>query len=246
MTVYQFKCDSREMTQYATFPNNLPEGWRNLLKDEANEPYFTELTQFLKREFSAQKKIYPARPHILRALQEVDYEQVKVVILGQDPYHGADQAIGLSFAVPNSLRLKPPSLQNIFKEISADLQTSMNAHQSELSEWAKQGVLLLNTVLTVEAGKAFSHRNKGWEIFTDKIIQHLSNRKKPIVFLLWGSAAHQKSALIDPRRHFILKAAHPSPLSAHKGFFGCRHFSKANSILKDKIHETPISWQKTG
>jgi uracil-DNA glycosylase len=233
------------MAQSKSFPDNLPPAWRELLKDEVNQPYFKSLTKFLAVEYQKKKMIYPARENILRALQAVDYPDVKVVILGQDPYHGVGQAVGLCFSVPNDLKLKPPSLQNIFKEIATDLKVEMNPTQSELNAWANQGVLLLNTVLTVRGGQAFSHRNQGWEIFTDKIIRLLSAREIPIVFLLWGSAAHAKAEFIDQKKHYVLKAAHPSPLSAHRGFFGCRHFSKANQILAEKIHATPIDWQRT-
>jgi len=174
----------------------------------------------------------------------VDYPDVKVVILGQDPYHGDGQAIGLSFAVPNSLRLKPPSLQNIFKEIASDLGVSMNLSHSDLSGWVSQGVLLLNSVLTVRKDQAFSHRGKGWEIFTDKVISLLNDRLEPIVFLLWGAAAQKKVELISNSQHFILKSAHPSPLSAHNGFFGSRHFSQTNKILQD-LNLGAINWSKT-
>jgi uracil-DNA glycosylase len=235
--------EKMEPPQEKCFPENLPPRWRELLKAESDQPYFKNLTNFLRFEAHAKKIIYPERSRILRALQLVDYDQVRVVILGQDPYHGPRQAVGLSFAVPNDLFPKPPSLQNIFKEISADLQLQMNPKASELTGWARQGVLLLNTALTVEAGQAFSHRNRGWETFTDKIIQQLSHRQRPIVFLLWGAAAHSKASLIDPQKHFILKAAHPSPLSASKGFFGCKHFSKTNEILTEKLHENSIDWK---
>ncbi|MBN8553990.1 MAG: uracil-DNA glycosylase [Deltaproteobacteria bacterium] len=226
------------------FPNNLPPGWKKLLAEEATKPYFQSLTEFLKKEYQSKKIIYPARENILRAIRELDYDKVKVVILGQDPYHGPNQAIGLSFAVPNSLKIKPPSLMNIFKEIQSDLEEKIDMSKSDLSGWAHQGVLLLNTVLTVRAAEAFSHREKGWEIFTDKIISSLNERKEPIIFLLWGSPAQKKSELIKNKQHFILKAPHPSPLSAHRGFLGCQHFSKTNSILK-KINELSIDWTKT-
>jgi uracil-DNA glycosylase len=225
------------------FPDNLPHGWKELLAPIAKESYFSKLADFLKREYMAKKNIYPAQQNILRALQLVDYQNVRVVILGQDPYHGAGQAMGLSFAVPNSLRLKPPSLQNIFKEIESDLNIKVPAGESELTGWAGQGVLLLNAVLTVRANQAFSHRDQGWEIFTDQIIQALNQRTEPIVFLLWGSPAQKKSALITNPQHSILTAPHPSPLSAHRGFLGCKHFSKTNAILKKWGHP-PIDWSK--
>lgn len=226
------------------FPDNLPPGWRALLDEEKNKDYFRSLTKFLKSEYQSGKKIFPSQDRILKALQSVDYDDVKVVILGQDPYHGTEQAVGLCFAVPGSLKPKPPSLVNIFKEIKSDLGVELSPQDSELTGWTKQGVLLLNTVLTVRANQAFSHRHKGWETFTDKIISILNQREKPIVFILWGAAAQSKTEIIDTKRHFILKAAHPSPLSAHKGFFGCKHFSRVNQILSEKIHSDPIQWQK--
>jgi len=202
------------------------------------------LLEFLRKEYGEGKIIFPARENILRAIQTVDLPEVKVVILGQDPYHGDNQATGFSFAVPNTLRLKPPSLQNIFKEIASDIGSGINPTRSDLTGWVNQGVLLLNTVLTVERGKAFSHREKGWEVFTDKIISHLNTRKEPLVFILWGAAAQKKSALINGKHHHILASAHPSPFSAEKGFFGCRHFSKTNEILK-RLGQKPIDWIRT-
>lgn len=232
---------SPALSAAASFPNNLPRGWKNRLGPEKDQEYFKALTRFLKSEYEAGKKIYPPRQLILSALQKVDFDDVKVVILGQDPYHGAGQAIGLSFAVPNALTPKPPSLGNIFKEIAADLKVEMKGKNSDLATWVKQGVLLLNTVLTVRASEAFSHRDKGWEHFTDKVIKELNARTDPVIFILWGSPARKKKALITNKHHFILEAAHPSPLSAHSGFFGCRHFSKANDILK-KLRKEPIDW----
>jgi uracil-DNA glycosylase len=208
------------------FPDNLPPVWKEKLQGEVNEPYFKKLTAFLKTQYAAKKKIFPPRDRVLCALQSVDYPDVRVVLLGQDPYHGAGQAIGLSFAVPNDLFPKPPSLQNIFKEIKTDIGIEIPKEQSDLSGWASQGVLLLNAVLTVQESQAASHQGKGWEIFTDKIISLLNERDKPVVFLLWGNYARKKKALISNSRHFVVEGAHPSPLSAHRGFFGCRHFSK--------------------
>lgn len=224
------------------FPNNLPEGWKAELKAEADKDYFKKLSAFLKSEYKTHKEIFPAQDKILRAFRFTDFNDVKVVILGQDPYHGPHQALGLSFAVPNDLRLKPPSLQNIFKEIKADLDISWDGKSSELTGWAKQGVFLLNSVLTVRKNQAFSHQKKGWETFTDTVIEKLNQRKKGIVFLLWGAAAQKKSLLITNPQHFILKCAHPSPLSSHRGFFGCKHFSKTNDILKSKLESKPIDW----
>lgn len=214
-----------------------------LLEMEADKPYFKTLCQFLKTEYSKAKQVFPAREKILRALQLVDYADVRIVILGQDPYHGPEQAVGLCFAVPNQLQPKPPSLINIFQELKSDVGLAWNRSDSELTGWAAQGVLLLNTVLTVQNGQPLSHRNKGWEIFTDRIISLLSEREEPLIFILWGSAAQSKIPMID-HRHFILKAPHPSPLSAHRGFLGCKHFSKANQILKEKLKRAEIDWAK--
>jgi uracil-DNA glycosylase len=227
------------------FPENLPTVWKEKLRGELNEPYFTKLTTFLKSQYAAKKAVFPPRDCVLKALQSADYPDVRVVLLGQDPYHGAGQAIGLSFAVPNDLFPKPPSLQNIFKEIRSDLGIEISKDQSDLSGWAKQGVLLLNAVLTVQEAQAASHQGKGWEIFTDKIIRLLNDRDQPVVFLLWGNYARKKKALIANKRHFIVEGPHPSPLSAHRGFFGCRHFSQVNEILVNKIGSPAIDWGKT-
>lgn len=192
------------------FPENLPSGWRGSLHDEVNKDYFKQLSQFLKREYQAGEKIFPAQPRILRALQSIDYDQVKVVILGQDPYHGANQAVGWCFAVPNELQPKPPSLVNIFKEIQSDLGKPVNPRHSELSHWVSQGVLLLNTVLTVREGQAFSHRNRGWENFTDRVISLLNLREAPVLFLLWGAPARQKKSLITNKNHRLIESAQRS------------------------------------
>ncbi len=224
------------------FPENLPSGWQKLLQNEANEPYFQKLTDFLRTEYKS-KEVYPAQENVMAALQSVDFDEVRVVILGQDPYHGEGQAIGLSFAVPNRLKPKPPSLKNIFKEIAQDLGCSIDTEKSDLSGWTAQGVLLLNTVLTVRKAEAFSHRDRGWEILTDKIIRHLNSRAEPIVFLLWGAAAQKKKTLITNEQHLVLQAAHPSPLSAHNGFMGCKHFSKANAALRS-WGQIEIDWSK--
>lgn len=225
-----------------SFPENLPTGWQTRLSPEAERPYFKALTRFLVGEYKANQPIFPARQHILRALQKVDYDQVKVVILGQDPYHGPNQAIGLSFGVPNDLLPKPPSLQNIFKELHSDLGIPI-PKQSDLTGWAEQGILLLNTVLTVRKGQAFSHRDRGWEQFTDRIIHLLNERNQPMIFLLWGSAAQKKKAFITNPNHIILESAHPSPLSAYRGFFGSHPFSKMNEILK-RLGREPIQWDR--
>lgn len=224
--------------------DNLPVEWSLLLAPEKNKDYFKQLVKFLEIEYSSNSIIYPPEHLILNALCELDYSQVKIVILGQDPYHGEGQAMGRSFAVPNSLRLKPPSLQNIFKEIQSDLGVSMKGKGSDLSAWVEQGVLLLNTVLTVRASEAFSHRNQGWEIFTNRILELLNERQDPLVFILWGSPARAKKILITNPAHKILEAAHPSPLSANRGFFGCRHFSKSNEIL-NSLRKVQLDWSKT-
>lgn len=222
---------------------NLPKVWKEKLSLLQSEPFFKSLSQFLKSEHEAKKTIYPATEHIYRALESVDLPDVKVVILGQDPYHGPGQAIGFSFAVPNQLRIKPPSLKNIFKEIESDLSVKIPAGQSDLTGWVDQGVLLLNTVLTVEAGQPLSHREKGWEKVTDRIIGELNARKEPIVFILWGSHAQKFKSKIDLNRHVVLESAHPSPLSAYRGFLGSKIFSKANAELK-KLGLKPIHWEK--
>lgn len=226
------------------FPDNLPERWKSLLAEESSKEYFRQLTEFLKTEQQKKQVVFPARDRILRALQELDYDGVKVVILGQDPYHGAGQAIGLSFAVPNELKPKPPSLMNIFKEIRTDLKKEIDPTKSELTQWVSQGVLLLNTVLTVRQAQAFSHREKGWENFTDRVISLLNDRIDPVVFILWGAPSRKKKALIVNRQHHIIESAHPSPLSAYHGFLGSRPFSRANTIL-EKLGKKPIDWHIT-
>lgn len=212
--------------------------WFKLLKDEFNKEYFLNLQDFLDKEYS-QYEIYPPADKIFNALNHTSYEDIKVVIIGQDPYHEPHQAQGLSFSVPEDVAI-PPSLVNIMKEIESDLNISC-IQNGNLERWANQGVLLLNTVLTVRRGVANSHKDKGWEILTRKIIEILGKREKPIVFMLWGSYAQNYSSLIEPQ-HLILKAPHPSPLSAYRGFFGCKHFSKCNDFLI-KNCETPINWK---
>lgn len=204
--------------------------WDQFLKEQFRQKYYKQLINFLIGEYE-KNTIYPAPSQWFTAFQMTPYEQVKVVILGQDPYHGPRQAHGLAFSVPKGEKT-PPSLRNIFKELEADMGITPPAH-GNLESWAKQGVLLLNTVLTVRAGQANSHRDKGWETFTDAAIAYLNQREKPMVFLLWGSNAQKKEALITNSRHYILKAAHPSPLSAHRGFFGCGHFSKTRRFLDE-------------
>ena len=213
--------------------------WDHLLAEEFQKEYYRKLREFLVEEYRT-KVIYPSMYDIFKALILTDYEDVKVVILGQDPYHGPGQAHGLCFSVPEGISL-PPSLQNIYKEIENDLQIKMNP-SGDLTCWAKEGVLLLNTVLTVRANQANSHHGKGWELFTDKIIELLNTREKPIVFILWGNNAKAKIEKIDNPHHLVLTAPHPSPLSAYYGFFGCRHFSKTNNFLKS-MNIPPINWQ---
>lgn len=209
--------------------NAVPSGWQRKLAHAFAASSLQNLKIFLHREADAGVVIYPDAAHVLRALRLVDYPDVKVVILGQDPYHGDGQANGLAFAVNPGVK-PPPSLKNIFKEISADLGVHPPSGTS-LEGWAKQGVLLLNSVLSVSAHEAFSHRGKGWEPFTESIVRALNEHPQPLVFMLWGAPAQQKEKLITNSRHLILKAAHPSPLSAHRGFLGCRHFSQANAFL---------------
>ncbi len=217
----------------------IEESWKSLLEEEFDKPYFVELVNYLHKERNDGKTIYPPGPLIFNAFNLTPFDQVKVVIIGQDPYHGPGQAQGLSFSVPEGIPL-PPSLQNIFKEMGNDL--SVNISRSGcLEDWAHQGVFLLNSVLTVRAGQPTSHGNIGWQRFTDEVIKTISERKEGIIFLLWGNYARSKRELIDTSKHFILEAAHPSPL-ARGAFFGCRHFSKTNEILISQ-GKSPIMWQ---
>ncbi len=213
--------------------------WTDVLASEKQKDYFNNVMSFVADERQAGKTIYPPQSEVFATLKLTPFAGVKVVILGQDPYHGPNQAHGLAFSVNKGIRL-PPSLKNIFKEIEADLGVTCG-NDGDLSGWAKQGVLLLNTVLTVEASKAHSHKDRGWEIFTDHVISSLNHAPQHIVFLLWGSHAQKKAKLIDHSKHTILKAPHPSPLSAHRGFLGCKHFSKANQALIAHQQE-PIQW----
>lgn len=223
----------------ATREIRLHPSWLEPLKGEFEQPYMAELKQFLESERKRGKQIFPRGSEWFRALDLTPMERVRVVILGQDPYHGPSQAHGLCFSVKPGVR-PPPSLVNIFKELHSDLGIEPRRH-GFLEHWAKQGVLLLNSVLTVEMGQAASHRDRGWERFTDRIIAQVNDKPEPVVFMLWGSYAQKKAAFVDTSRHLVLKAAHPSPLSAHNGFFGCRHFSKANSFLQSNGLE-PIDW----
>lgn len=210
---------------------NIAPSWKAKLEEEFSKPYFLQLINFVKQEYRT-CQIYPPGKEIFRAFDTCDFEKVRVVILGQDPYHGPGQANGMCFSVREGIPL-PPSLKNIFKEIQSDTGKPVPV-SGDLERWAGQGVLLLNATLTVRASQAGSHQNQGWEIFTDAVIQKLSAEKANIVFLLWGSYAQKKVVLIDRKKHEVLMCAHPSPLSAHNGFFGCRHFSKANTFLKQK------------
>ncbi len=213
--------------------------WKNALAAEFGKPYFESLVRFLHDEKAAGKKVFPPGSQIFRAFELTPVPQLKVVILGQDPYHGLGQAHGLSFSVPSNVPA-PPSLKNIFKEIESDLGVKMSGYPS-LEKWAQQGVLLLNAVLTVRSGEAASHSKIGWEEFTDAVIKYISDNCEGIVFLLWGNFARSKSALIDSSKHHVLEAAHPSPL-ARGAFFGCRHFSRTNEYLASTGRK-PIDWQ---
>lgn len=216
--------------------------WSNLLSGEFTKPYFRELQLFLKNERNLGKVIYPPSNLVYSALISTPFDSVKVIILGQDPYHNFGQAEGLSFSVPLGQKL-PPSLKNIFKELNTDLGIETPKHGS-LKKWAKEGVLLLNTTLTVQENQPCSHQKMGWEEFTDKIICELSEKKTGLVFILWGRFAQTKENLIDTKKHYILKASHPSPFSVTKGFYGCQHFSKTNELLL-KQNLTPIDWNTT-
>lgn len=217
----------------------IEQSWKNALAGEFDKPYFASLVRFLRDEKAAGKKIYPPGSQIFRAFELTPVDKVKVVILGQDPYHGAGQAHGLSFSVPENMPA-PPSLKNIFKEIESDLGVRMTGYP-DLEKWARQGVLLLNAVLTVRSGEAASHSKIGWEEFTDAVIRYISDNCSGVVFMLWGNFARSKRDLIDRSRHYVLEAAHPSPL-ARGAFFGCRHFSQANNLLAS-CGRQPIDWQ---
>lgn len=212
--------------------NQIENEWNDKLSDEFQKDYMKKLNSFLAEEAAKGKTIYPENSEVFSALNKTDFRDVKVVIIGQDPYHGPDQAHGMCFSVKPGVKV-PPSLVNIYKEMQSDLRIEPAKH-GYLQHWAEQGVLLLNTVLTVEKAKANSHKKKGWEKFTDKIIQLINEERENVVFLLWGSPAQKKAAKVDPNRHFILKSVHPSPLSAYRGFFGCKHFSKTNEFLRSK------------
>lgn len=211
--------------------------WDKVLEPQFKLEYFKKLGIFVKSEYK-HKVIFPPYENIFDALRFTDYDEVKVVILGQDPYHGLGEAHGLSFSVKNGVRM-PPSLQNIFKELYTDLNVKRT--DSDLTDWAKEGVLLLNSIMTVEKDKPLSHKDKGWEIFTDNIIKALNDRADPVIFILWGSYARSKKVLITNPKHKIIESAHPSPLSAHRGFFGSKPFSKANNYLR-QMNKNKIKW----
>ncbi|CEN56581.1 uracil-DNA-glycosylase [Candidatus Methylopumilus turicensis] len=218
----------------------LDASWQAVIGEELSKPYMQSLRNFLKQEKAAGKIIYPPSPLIFNAFNHTPFDKVRVVIIGQDPYHGPEQAHGLSFSVPQGVAL-PPSLRNIFKEIEADLGIKMSG-KGDLTAWADQGVLLLNATLTVEMANAGSHQKRGWEAFTDAAIAALNQHREGLVFVLWGSYAQKKGEIIDAKKHLVLSSTHPSPLSAHRGFFGNHQFSQINAYLT-KRGETPIHWQ---
>ena len=216
----------------------IAEDWKEILQGEFDKPYFEELTRFVRSEYAA-GQIFPAGRNIFRAFDKCPFETLKVVVIGQDPYHGVGQANGLCFSVNDGVPF-PPSLQNIFQEIRDDVGTPVPS-SGNLDRWAEQGVLLLNSVLTVRAHQAASHAGRGWEQFTDAVVRIIAERKQELVYMLWGSYAQRKGQMADPSRNLILKSVHPSPLSVYRGFFGCRHFSQANAYL-ESVGKTPIVW----
>lgn len=216
----------------------IAEDWKEILREEFSKPYFEELVSFVKQEY-ASGEVFPAGRNIFRAFDKCPFEKLKVVIIGQDPYHGDGQANGLCFSVSEGVPF-PPSLKNIFKEVSDDIGTPV-PRSGELDRWAEQGVLMLNAVLTVRAHNAASHAGHGWERFTDAVVKAIAERKQGVVYMLWGSYAQRKGAIADPKQNLILHAVHPSPLSAYRGFFGCKHFSQANNYLIS-IGKEPIEW----
>ncbi|MDR2891445.1 MAG: uracil-DNA glycosylase [Alistipes sp.] len=231
----------------------LPAAWKELLAREFDKPYFGDLTDFVRSEYTAAARhaaapetvayappIYPAARNVFRAFEKCALDELKVVVIGQDPYHGPGQANGLCFSVDDGV-VPPPSLRNIFKEIAADIGTPQTLRNGNLDRWAEQGVLLLNSSLSVREGQANSHSDKGWQVFTDAVVEAINKNKQGVVYMLWGAFAQKKGAAIDTERNLVLKAAHPSPLSAHNGFFGCRHFSRANEYL-ESTGKTPIIW----
>lgn len=217
-----------------------PLTWHDVIGQEKQQSYFMDTLKYVAAERAAGKTVYPPQEEVFNAFRSTEFSQVKVVILGQDPYHGANQAHGLSFSVKPGIPA-PPSLVNMYKELATDIPGFVRPLHGYLQSWADQGVLLLNTVLTVEAGQAHSHAKLGWETFTDKVISMLNTHREGVVFLLWGAHAQKKGSIIDTTRHRVLKAPHPSPLSAHRGFLGCKHFSMANSLLEEQ-GLAPIDW----
>lgn len=225
------------MVKYKRWLKMINKSWDRVLEEEFRQEYFKKLGIFVRSEYSS-KIIYPQYKDIFNALRYTDYDQVKVVILGQDPYHGEGEAHGLSFSVKQGVNM-PPSLRNIFQELYNDI--GIQRTRTDLTNWARQGVLLLNSIMTVVKDKPLSHKNKGWEIFTDHIIEKLGKREEPLVFIFWGSYARSKKELIQNRKHMIIESVHPSPLSANRGFFGSRPFSRANQFLKEN-HIEEIKW----
>ncbi|MFW2568184.1 uracil-DNA glycosylase [Aliarcobacter butzleri] len=213
--------------------------WKDIIENEQQKPYYGKLKEEIDKRYE-NSIVFPEKQNIFKAFSLTKFEDLKVVILGQDPYHGFGQAQGLSFSTPSNVK-NPPSMVNILKEINDDLGKKSVCEDGDLTPWAKQGIMLLNTILTVEQGLAKSHHNLGWEIFTDNIIKYISDNKENVIFLLWGSPAISKTKLIDKNKHFILTAPHPSPLSVYRGFYGCKHFSKTNEILK-KLNKEEIIW----
>ncbi len=219
--------------------SDIESSWKEVISDEFQKDYFKKLQSFLEAEYNSGKVIFPPTSYIFNAFNTTSFEDVKVVIIGQDPYHGDGQAHGLSFSVPDGIK-PPPSLVNIYKELHKDEGCTISSN-GNLTKWAQQGVLLLNSMLTVEAHQAASHQKKGWEEFTNAVIQQISDKKTGVIFILWGKYAQQKGRLIDPEKHFVLQSAHPSPFSATK-FYGCKHFSQVNQILQ-KQGQSIIDWQ---
>lgn len=218
-----------------------PKTWESIINDERDKEYFQSVLAFVEQQRNSGKAIYPPQEQMFNAFDMTPFESVRVVILGQDPYHGANQAHGLAFSVLPGVKI-PPSLRNMYKELAQDIEGFEIPNHGYLDSWASQGVLMLNTVLTVEEAKAHSHAKCGWETFTDAIIAELNQRSEPIIFLLWGAHAQKKGQAIDSERHHVLTAPHPSPLSARRGFFGCKHFSMTNKILSS-IDQNPIDWR---
>ena len=218
-----------------------PKTWESIINDERDKEYFQSVLAFVEQQRNSGKTIYPPQEQVFNAFDMTPFESVRVVILGQDPYHGANQAHGLAFSVLPGVKI-PPSLRNIYKELAQDIEGFEIPSHGYLDSWASQGVLMLNTVLTVEEAKAHSHAKCGWETFTGAIITELNQRSEPIIFLLWGAHAQKKGQAIDSERHHVLTAPHPSPLSARRGFFGCKHFSMTNKILSS-IDQNPIDWR---